>query len=537
MRTTLVCLCFGLAKLCLAKPDVLSLSIFKNHQKHAQALRKRNTDNVIRRTPFSADLQNYPYVGGGFYYINATVGDPPQVVSLDIDTGSSEVWTFAVNTCGNDNDVCIGGSFNETASKTATVIDKGGFQIQYFTQGSNVTGDYITDSFTIGGRTMKNMTMGIAKRAISASTGVMGLSFDRNEAMGEADPKSYPSVMDVMKQQGLISTRAYSLYLNDLAADTGSIVFGGYDKAKFKGDLAILEIQRDSYSKTYSSFAVILNSIGVTDSNGSIVLTTSNMPNVLALDSGSAFTIIPFDLLIQLVKYFGAVQDFNGSWVVRCDLNGMTGTLDYQFAGPTGPVISVAFKELAIPLVDHDTGDRLTDSDDNPLCFLGLLAPTEPNEPLLLGDTFLRSAYVVYDLDNLQVGIAQTIFNVTDSNIEAISASGSQNLPGTIASAVSVIAQTNTQVTGGGTGVTNVGLTAVGSTSGAAALTGVKTTYAMQTTDIPSTSSPGAGASTSPPKKADGTALQGSMGGYGKSVLVQGMSLLVALLMGRVLAL
>ena len=37
--------------------------------------------------------------------------------------------------------------------------------------------------------------------------------------------------------------------------------------------------------------------------------------------------------------------------------------------------------------------------------------------PYLLGDTFLRSAYVVYDLANNQIGIAPTDFNSTDSNI------------------------------------------------------------------------------------------------------------------------
>jgi hypothetical protein len=533
--TALAWVCFAVAKLCQAEPGTLSLRTFKNHQKHAQALWRRNTNNLTKRAPFSADLQNYPYVGGGFYYVNATVGNPPQVVPLDIDTGSDDVWMFGVGTCENDNRVCIGGSFNETASKTVTVIDKGGFQVRYFTQGSNVTGDYITDSFTIGKQTVKNLTMGVATHATSASTGIMGLSFDRDEVLGAANPKSYPSVMDLMKQQGLISTRSYSLYLDDLAADTGSIVFGGYDKAKFKGDLAILDIQRDSYTKSYSSFAVILNSIGVTDSTGSTVLTTSNMPNILALDSGTAFTVIPSDLLNQLVKYFGAVQDENDSWTVRCDLNGMTGTLDYQFAGPTGPVISVPFKELAVPLIDHDTGDPFRDPNDNPLCFLGLLAPTIPNEPLLLGDTFLRSAYVVYDLDNLQVGIAQTLFNVTDSKIEAISASAGQNLPGKIASVVPINSQTNTQV-GGGTetfinSVPTTALTSVGSASGAAALTGEKTTYATQTTTISSTSSSGGGGtSTSPPKKADATALQGSIGGYW-------VSLIMALLLGGTLIL
>jgi hypothetical protein len=538
MRTVFVWLWFGLTKLCRAEPGILSLKTFKNHQKHSQVLRRRDTNDSTKRAPFLVDLQNYPYIGGGFYYVNVTVGDPPQVQKLDIDTGSADTWMFGVNSCETNISVCIGTTFDETASHTTTVINKGGFQVRYFTQGSNVTGDYKTDSFTIGKQTIRNSTMGLARKAASAATGLLGIGFDTYEAIvfeEGANPQPYPNLVDAMKQQGLISTRAFSLYLDDLAADTGSIIFGGYDKAKFKG---ILQIQLDTQSMSYSTFSVILNSVGVTDSTGSTVLTTSNMPNVMLLDSGSALTSIPSDLFHQLVNYFGAMPDENFSWIVRCDLAGMTGTLDYQFSGSNGPLVSVPFKELAIPIVDLDSGRRLTDSYDNPLCRLGLAELTVENEPLILGDTFLRSAYVVYDLDNLQIGIAQTLFNVTDSNIEVISVSAGQNLPGNIASAATTIEQTNTQAIGGDTGnsVTSVPTAVIGSASGSGALTGFKTTYATQATHLLSSSSTGAG-STGAPKKADGTSLQESIGGYRKVAFLRLISLIVASLMGGMLVL
>jgi hypothetical protein len=546
---SIVWVCFGLTQLCLAEPGVLSLRTFKNHQKHAYAVRNWDTNSLTKRAPFSVDLQSYPYIGGGFYYVNATVGDPPQDIPLDIDTGSSDIWMFGINSCQNTTSICIGNSFDETASKTATLIDKGGFHLRYYTEGSGVTGDYITDSFTIGKQTMKNLTMGLARKATSAATGIMGVSFasgesivDNEEGQGEINPQPYPSLLDVMKQQGLISTRAFSLYLDDLAADTGSILFGGYDKAKFKGDLGILQIQRDARSKTYSSFSVILNSVGVTDSTGSTVLTTSNMPNVILLDSGSAFTLIPSDLLDQLVRYFGAVQYENFHWVVPCALDGLTGTLDYQFSGPTGPLVSVPFTELVVPIIDLATGYHFTDSDGDPLCRLGLSAPMSADMPLILGDTFLRSAYVVYDLDNLQIGIAQTIFNMTDSDIEVISASTGQNLPGKIASAATTIAQTKTEDVGGGAGtlLTSTPITALttfGSALGASALTGYKTTYSTQATVAPGPSSSGTGSTAGAPKKADATSLQGSAGGHWKAVFVQCILSLVALCVGGILIL
>src|SRR6202034_2435317 len=64
-------------------------------------------------------------------------------------------------------------------------------------------------------------------------------------------------------------------------------------------------------------------------------------------------------------------------------------------------------------------------------------------DPILFGDTFLRSAYVVYDLQENSIGLAQTNFNATDSNIQAFPSSG--GIPGasTTVSAVTVT-QTNT---------------------------------------------------------------------------------------------
>jgi hypothetical protein len=59
------------------------------------------------------------------------------------------------------------------------------------------------------------------------------------------------------------------------------------------------------------------------------------------------------------------------------------------------------------------------------------IAPTGAGTSVL-GDTFLRSAYVVYDLDNNEISLAQSAFNATTSNVIEITSAG---VPG--ASAVS----------------------------------------------------------------------------------------------------
>jgi hypothetical protein len=84
----------------------------------------------------------------------------------------------------------------------------------------------------------------------------------------------------------------------------------------------------------------------------------------------------------------------------------------------------------------------------------------------VLGDTFLRSAYVVYDLENNEISIAQTNFNATTENIQEIQkgADGVPNATG-VANAVSTAA-----VGTGGPRVNGPSVTAGGLHSTAAAM-------------------------------------------------------------------
>ena len=68
------------------------------------------------------------------------------------------------------------------------------------------------------------------------------------------------------------------------------------------------------------------------------------------------------------------------------------------------------FSELALPIQT---------SDGSTVCFFGV-QPTSGELPFLMGDTFFRSAYVVYDLDAKQVAIAQSAWDSTTTNIQEI---------------------------------------------------------------------------------------------------------------------
>ena len=58
--------------------------------------------------------------------------------------------------------------------------------------------------------------MAVSTQASSVSTGIMGIGFDTGESIVDNGVKPYPNIIDVMVQQKIINTRAYSLYLDDL---------------------------------------------------------------------------------------------------------------------------------------------------------------------------------------------------------------------------------------------------------------------------------------------------------------------------------
>jgi hypothetical protein len=101
-------------------------------------------------------------------------------------------------------------------SSSLTVIAQGAFNITYVTPHSGVTGDYIADNFALGGTTIQNLTMGVATNAAYVPTGIMGIGFDTGESIVSSGGKPYNNIIDVMVQQKIINTRAYSLWLDDL---------------------------------------------------------------------------------------------------------------------------------------------------------------------------------------------------------------------------------------------------------------------------------------------------------------------------------
>ena len=391
-------------------------------------VRRDNPRRLARRQTVSADITNEELL----YFINVTVGTPPQPFSLQLDTGSSDIWFPAANSdiCRNYQQDCTFGSYSLSQSSSGADIGQGQFQIRYV-DGSEIQGDYISDVLNIGKTQLKNLTMAAALTA-SRGVGIMGIGYASDESAATISGVTYPNVINLLKDQGFINTLAYSLWLNDLDSTTGNILFGGVDTAKYHGDLVGLPIQADSQSGNLTSFTVALSSLTFTSAGQTSTLTSTNSAFPAILDSGTTITLLPDDIANQIFNGIGVTSDQSYGNVVPCKLANSDATFSFTFGGPNGPVIHVSLSEFITPLLTTD-GSTPTFKNGDQACTFGIDAAGK--DPILFGDTFLRSAYVVYDLQNNLIGLAQTNFNATGSNIKEISSGG---IPGLTSTATAV---------------------------------------------------------------------------------------------------
>lgn len=151
-------------------------------------------------------------------------------------------------------------------------------------------------------------------------------------------------------------------------------------------------------------------------------MTPANFAQPAILDSGTTITLLPDDIAAVVFEELGAtVSQQLGAVVVPCSLAEKSGSINYGFGGVNGPIIKVDVSQLVLPLTTSD-GRTPTYNNGDPACQLGIQAAGE--DPTLFGDTFLRSAYAVYDLENNRIALAQTDFNATGSNIVAFPSAG-----------------------------------------------------------------------------------------------------------------
>jgi hypothetical protein len=167
------------------------------------------------------------------------------------------------------------------ASSTYQYIDSD-LSIQYG-GGDGATGDDAYDVLSIGGIVLPQYRFGIMYQT-TVGSGVFGISYEPIDASPFQGTPQEGNLPTALVSQGLIASRAYSLWLNDAHASSGQLLFGGVDTEKFKGNLVTIDIVPEVQGQPIQSFIIPLFEVTLTNSNGdTVTLAGGNSPGLLIL--------------------------------------------------------------------------------------------------------------------------------------------------------------------------------------------------------------------------------------------------------------
>jgi hypothetical protein len=320
---------------------------------------------------------------GTLYTIDLSIGTPGQPVTVIIDTGSSDLWVNPVcETSGQPSFCASFPQFDYTSS--STLQDTGAADVLSYGKG-NVTLEYVTDVVAIGSAQIKDQVFGVGVESYDIPVGILGLSPPTSSAQTQ-----YSFVLDSMVSQGLIESRAFSLDLRNVDDPNGSVIFGGIDTGKYIGSLEKCPILDPSETPSGADrYWITMTGVGITLPDGESQ-TSDAIEVPVFLDSGGTLSRLPTAIYQAIGDSFPGAQldQSSGFYYVDCDVGKQPGSVDFIFNN----------KKIAVPYADF-----IWEADEGQ-CVVGVL-PTD-DEPVL-GDSFLRAAYVVYDQDNRNLHLAQ----------------------------------------------------------------------------------------------------------------------------------
>lgn len=279
-------------------------------------------------------------------------------------------------------------------------------------------------------------TQGISSSSLSneRASGILGLGFS---GLMQDPNHDVPFITNLVKNK-VIEEPVFSIYLNKQGdyGYTGEIVIGGYETTRFTGQLSFLPVinydgssGKPNLGQAYSSSSSVGNykywtvpgqAIVTYQADGTKLYETQfNDLQPAILDTGTTLSYLPNDvvlaLLASITSNYQPLQLNSGTiqaYQVNCsDFTQQRKKLwfDFEFSAlansfSNNPVIiRVPLDELVLP---QDTNNISTSTH----CLFGL-APISSGflnsigSGWIIGQTVLRSAYVVYDMLGLQVGI------------------------------------------------------------------------------------------------------------------------------------
>ena len=304
--------------------------------------------------------------------------------------------------------------WNPNASLTAVDIHEI-FNASYGLTPDNIMlGEFYNDTIGIGGARIPQHPVALVEvidTIYDAQTwGIVGLGSN----LVNRDVNASVVLWDYLHRLCFIQKRLFSVWLNSQDAKEGAILFGGVDKSKAKGKLRsspLASIVPTPSGNDFAEWSVTLSSLTRHHGNSSYEEPIINRTYTALLDTGSPNIYVPQDLYETIAAPLNVtLRTYRNTSYVPCSFRSSSDSLRFEFAGKDGaqgPRIRVPYSEIIYRFGMPANLGEVRSEDGTELCYLGVLS-AQGLPIALLGNTFIRSAYVVYDADNLELRMAQS---------------------------------------------------------------------------------------------------------------------------------
>ncbi|KAI1093163.1 acid protease [Rostrohypoxylon terebratum] len=362
--------------------------------KERTLVKKDNPGDDGQTTEVTAEDQQ----NDSMYICEVGIGEPVQKLLLDFDTGSADTWVRSTlegkGHSGHN-------AFDPKKSKTFEKLSGKKWKIQYG-DGSTASGDCGSDTLILGNLSIKKQTIECATKlsrqfSQGTSDGLLGLAWGKINTVtdsGEADPQATPvenmiKQDDIPKEAELFTSAFYST--RDKGAES-FYTFGFIDQDLVKKSGQEIQWTQIDNKEGFWSFSSESCAI-----NGEKVKLSGN---TAIADTGTTLALVSDKVVEKLYEQIpGAIYDW----------------LNQGYIFPTTvkanelPEIKVAVGDQEYLIQKEDLAFALTD--DKKYWYGGIqsrgMMPFD-----ILGDTFLKSAYVIWDQGNRRLGLVPKIQDV-----------------------------------------------------------------------------------------------------------------------------
>ncbi|KAG8735801.1 Type I transmembrane sorting receptor [Ceratobasidium sp. 414] len=305
------------------------------------------------------------------------IGTPAQSFLIDFDTGSADLWipssSCTSSGCSPHN--------KYSSSKSSTSSKKSGtFSISYG-DGSTASGPIYSDTVTVSGLSVTGqyfspVTSESSSFSSDPSDGIMGLAFSSISSLGA------PTFIENLYSQGKISSPTFGFRLTSSGSE---LYLGGADTAKYTGTITYASLTSQTYWLTSGSAGA-----------GS----TTAYTGAMIIDSGTTLIVGPTS---SVSSFWSKI----GGKACSTSVCGTTGYYTFPCASP--PNVFFTFNGRQFPVSTNDINLGSTDSSGT-TC-VGAIVGTSgvPDNAWIVGDTFMKNVYTIFDETNSRVGFATPV--------------------------------------------------------------------------------------------------------------------------------